>query len=158
MYFPGHPPFLAESVPDLADKILNKDVPPFTRFPESPQLSSQKEPSWQVSLLEKRSEQFHDWLMRQSFGSLVVPWNFNAASNWNVLDYCSVICAQRETIIWGIISLTSSHLTFFKEMQQSIRLVRLGWHGLVTHPFWGGALQHLAKDLEITSEEIQTLT
>ncbi len=26
--FPGHPPFLAESVPDLADKILNKDVPP----------------------------------------------------------------------------------------------------------------------------------
>ncbi len=26
--FTGHPPFLAESVPDLADKILNKDVPP----------------------------------------------------------------------------------------------------------------------------------
>ena len=34
---------------------------------------------------------------------------------------------------------------------------RLGWHGLVTHSFWGGALQHLAKDLENTSEEIQTL-
>ena len=34
---------------------------------------------------------------------------------------------------------------------------RLGWHGLVTHPFWEGALQILEKDLENPTEEMSTL-
>ena len=31
---------------------------------------------------------------------------------------------------------------------------RLGWEGLVTHPFWQGALQHLTKDLDTATSEV----
>jgi hypothetical protein len=29
---------------------------------------------------------------------------------------------------------------------------RLGWSGLVMHPFWKGELQHLAKDLQASTD------
>lgn len=32
---------------------------------------------------------------------------------------------------------------------------RIGWPGLVTHPFWEGKLAHLAKDL-LTSHELRS--
>ena len=33
-------------------------------------------------------------------------------------------------------------------------LFRMGWPGLVTHPFWEGQLTHLAKDL-VMSQDVQ---
>ena len=38
-------------------------------------------------------------------------------------------------------------LSFFMRVSH-----RLGWSGLVTHPFWQGALQHLAKDLQTDAD------
>lgn len=35
--------------------------------------------------------------------------------------------------------------------------VRLGWPGLVTHPFWQDKLSHLAKDL-VLSQDVQGST
>ena len=35
--------------------------------------------------------------------------------------------------------------------------LRLGWHGLVTHPFWKGQVQHLTKELETSTEVRQSI-
>lgn len=87
--FTGHPPFLAESYPQLVDKIVNKGYPPpkvkGTRFSSKPS---------------------HDFL----------------------------------SLIDGLLQ---------KDPEK-----RLGWPGLVTHPFWEGKLTKLAKDL-VMSQDVQ---
>ncbi|XP_053386677.1 serine/threonine-protein kinase ULK4-like isoform X1 [Mercenaria mercenaria] len=87
--FTGHPPFLAESYPQLVDKIANKGYAPpkvkGTRFSSKPS---------------------HDFL----------------------------------SLIDGLLQ---------KDPDK-----RLGWPGLVTHPFWEGKLTKLAKDL-VMSQDVQ---
>lgn len=85
--FTGHPPFLAESFPQLQDKIVNKAYPP-------PKVKGSR-------FTSKPSHEF--------------------------------------------LSLIDGLLT--KDLDK-----RMGWPGLVTHPFWEGNLTHLAKDLVMSQD------
>ncbi|XP_052237565.1 serine/threonine-protein kinase ULK4-like isoform X3 [Dreissena polymorpha] len=87
--FTGHPPFLADSHPQLMDKIVNKEFP-------QPKVKGTR------------------------FSSKPSP------------DFLSLID--------GLLQ---------KDPDK-----RLGWPGLVTHPFWQGKLAHLAKDL-VMSQDVQ---